>query len=376
MRYRDYLNKITEDNLSNVAKKKKAEKADIAKIRNDLQTTKKTVTKRVDGEPDTTTVTITNPETNTTARKVISADPLVPVTDTITTQEIGGDFSSDLTHLGEAAPDPNWNADAEGNQIGYTPPVEKELNGKLVWAWNSQGPHDPANIDSEKHGQWVKVGEWLPRIPAQGGYYTVAGSSEEIQPKHLTSFNKSTNTWDVNSYGDKAPFVHVTGQATESINEDLKSLDLENLVNNTIFVDKHKSKLGEDKDVIVLAMEVKNNDAAKDLMSFIERGYTDVIDADHISSENIDGDYIVFVEFERKDTFKDVLSEMLGGVERLTGIDNWSFKHYKSNRTLTMEELHNTLPVTPEQYDSFLAKEKNIKDQLQQLKINARVPMK
>ena len=263
MRYRDYLNKITEDNLSNVAKKKRAEKADIAKIRNDLQTTKKTVTKRVDGEPDTTTVTITNPETNTTAKKVISADPLVPVTDTITTQEIGGDFSSDLTHLGE-----------------------------------------------------------------------------------------------------------------ESLNEDLKSLDLENLVNDTIFVDKHKSKLGEDKDVIVLAMEVKNNDAAKDLMSFIERGYTDVIDADHISSENIDGDYIVFVEFERKDTFKDVLSEMLGGVERLTGIDNWSFKHYKSNRTLTMEELHNTLPITPEQYDSFLAKEKNIKDQLQQLKINARVPMK
>jgi hypothetical protein len=41
-----------------------------------------------------------------------------------------------------------------------------------------------------------------------------------------------------------------------------------------------------------------------------------------------------------------------------------------------MEELHNTLPVTPEQYDSFLAKEQNIKDQLQQLRINARVPMK
>ena len=126
MKYTD----ITEDNLSKVAKKKKAENAEISKIRKDLQTTKKTVTKRIDGEPDTTTVTITNPETNTTARKVISADPLVPVTDTITTQEIGGDFSSDLTHLGEAAPDPSWSADAEGNQIGYTPVVEKELNGK------------------------------------------------------------------------------------------------------------------------------------------------------------------------------------------------------------------------------------------------------
>ena len=148
-----------------------------------------------------------------------------------------------------------------------------------------------------------------------------------------------------------------------------------NLINGTISVDKHKSKLGEDKDVIVLAMEVKNNDAANDLMTFIERGYTDVIDADSISSENINGDYMVFVEFERKDTFKNVLSEMLDGVEKLTGINDWSFKHYKSNRTLTMEELHEKLPITPDDYDSFLAKEQNIKDQLQQLKINARVPM-
>jgi len=163
---------------------------------------------------------------------------------------------------------------------------------------------------------------------------------------------------------------------SKEINEDLNANDLENLVNGTIFVDKHQSKLGEDKDVIVLAMEVKNGDAANDLMTFIERGYTDVIDADSISSENIDGDYVVFVEFERKETFKDVLSEMLGGVEKLTGINEWAFKHYKSSRTLTMEELHETLPVTPEAYDAFLAKEKNIRDQLEQLKINARVPMK
>jgi hypothetical protein len=153
-------------------------------------------------------------------------------------------------------------------------------------------------------------------------------------------------------------------------------MDLASLINSRIFVDKHKSKLGEDKDVIVLAMEVKNSDAAKDLMTFIERGYTDVIDADNINSENIDGDFMVFVEFERKETFKDVLSEMLEGVERLTGIDDWTFKHYKSSKTLTMEELHGRLPITPEEYDSFLSKEQNIRDQLQQLKINARVPMK
>ena len=375
MRYRDYLNKITEDNLSNVAKKKRAEKADIAKIRNDLQTTKKTVTKRVDGEPDTTTVTITDPETNTTARKVISADPLVPVTDTITTQEIGGDFSSDLTHLGEAAGDHPYGVELKPSQ--------------QVWIWNKAGPHDGNNIGKKGHGVFAIIGKAVPYEPATGGYYTL--SSVDGHPgsvEDMVQFDEIGGWYDgqwVGSGAGKNANVVATdvqgleadmqGRPMESINEDLKSLDLENLVNDTIFVDKHKSKLGEDKDVIVLAMEVKNNDAAKDLMTFIERGYTDVIDADHISSENIDGDFVVFVEFERKETFKDVLSEMLDGVERLSGVDNWSFKHYKSNRTLTMEELHETLPVTPEAYDAFLAKEKNIRDQLEQLKINARVPM-
>ena len=267
---------IDEDNLSNVAKKQRADRLDVAKIRADLQTTKTIVTKKSEDptEVDTTTVTINNPETDTKAVEKISADPRIATTTTITTKEVGGDFDDELGHV-------------------------------------------LADVDT---------GSIVPE--------------------------------------------------SKNINEELQPMDLENLINGTISVDKHKSKLGEDKDVIVLAMEVRNNDAAQDLMTFIERGYTDVIDADSISSENIDGDYVVFVEFERKDTFKNVLSEMLQGVEKLTGINDWSFNHYKSNKTLTMEELHERLPITPEDYNSFLAKEQNIKDQLQQLRINARIPMK
>ena len=254
---------VHENSLNNVVRAQRSKKADVEKIRADLQQTRTVVTKEIEGEAPETIITTKDPESNTTARKVISADPTKPVAKTVTTKEVGGNYSDELSHFGES-----------------------------------------------------------------------------------------------------------------QINEDLQPMDLESLINSRIYIDKHKSKLGEDKDVIVLAMEVKNGAAAKDLMTFIERGYTDVIDADNINSENIDGDFMVFVEFERKETFKDVLSEMLDGVEKLTGINEWSFKHYKSNRTLTMEELHSTLPITAEEYDSFLAKEQNIKDQLQQLRINARVPMK
>ena len=323
---------LLEDNLSNVAKKQNAEKADIAKIRKDIQTTKTVVTKKSEDPTvvDNTTVTINDPTSNTKAVEKISADPRIATTTTITTKTEGGkdEFKKDLDHV---LADVDKGSIAVPESVGDAAKPLYDLQDEL-------GLED--NILVDELARYLDVDQ-------------IADFVERFRRHH-----------------------ELDKRFTENINEDLKPMDLESLVNTTISVDKHKSKLGEDKDVIVLAMEVKNDDAANDLMTFIERGYTDVIDADSISSENIDGDYIVFVEFERKDTFKDVLSEMLGGVEKLTGVNEWSFKHYKSNRTLTMEELHEKLPITPIEYDSFLANEQSIKDQLEQLKINARVPMK
>ena len=347
MRYID----IAEDNLSNVGKKQKAEIADIAKIRKDLQTTKTIVTKKSEDptEVDTTTVTIVDPKSDTKAVEKLSADPTVPTTTTITTKEVGGDFDNELDHV---------LADVDTGSVVPESKVEE--------AYKKGRPR--------RKGNWPGRG----RIQEEAGdnrdrllELVVAGQLDPMMA--LTMCAK----WMTNDeVGEMLDANELSERFIENINEDLKPMDLENLINGTISVDKHTSKLGEDKDVIVLAMEVKNNDAANDLMTFIERGYTDVIDADSISSENIDGDYMVFVEFERKDTFKNVLSEMLGGVEKLTGINDWSFKHYKSSRTLTMEELHEKLPITPEDYDAFLANEQSIKDQLQKLRISARVPMK
>lgn len=314
----------------------------------------------------------------------------------------------------EAAKDPvNWGHDGKG----FTPSDEKSLNGQLVWLWHNntpttartaenvlpnpeagaldainrgdtpagqtQDPDPTRRADGEgmnTFGEWVRVGEWIPRVPASGGYYTISefpyndfvpSEDDIIEPMKLSHLNRKTG-YDPNSNQANAPYAVV--QESRNINEDLNALDLQDLIKSTIEVDKHKSKLGEDKDVIVLAMNVKQADAAKDLMSFIERGYSDVIDADSIASENIDGDFVVFVEFERKDTFKDVLSEMLQGVEKLSGIETWKFRHHKSNKTLTMEELTEKIPLTPDAYDVFLAHEQSIRDQLRQLKMNARIP--
>jgi len=160
------------------------------------------------------------------------------------------------------------------------------------------------------------------------------------------------------------------------LNEDLGALDLEGLVNSIIRIDKHKSKVGDDRDIIVMAFYVKSDGAANDLVAFLEKGYTEIIDADDVSSENIDGDFVVFVESERNPAFPNMIAEVLEGIEKLTGIENWQFKLYKSEKTLSFQDLADKLPLSPEEYDSFIEKQKNILQQLEQLKINAHIPFK
>ena len=57
------------------------------------------------------------------------------------------------------------------------------------------------------------------------------------------------------------------------LTEGLKAGDLEGLVSKRFEVDKYKSKMGEDKDVLVLAFVVDSLAPAKDLERFAEKGY-------------------------------------------------------------------------------------------------------
>jgi len=53
--------------------------------------------------------------------------------------------------------------------------------------------------------------------------------------------------------------------------------------------------MGEDRDIVVLGFHVRDKNPAADLMEFIERGYTYILDADMSTGEESDGQYQVFV---------------------------------------------------------------------------------
>jgi len=133
----------------------------------------------------------------------------------------------------------------------------------------------------------------------------------------------------------------------------LHSNDLVHLVSNIFEIDSYASKMGSDNDVVVLSFTVEDHEPATDLVNFIERGYDFVLDADSTPGELKDGRYKVFVEMERNKHVPEQIIEILGGMKRLTGIEDFKFRYYKSFTSIPVsaETLSETIPTSKQDYE-------------------------
>lgn len=150
----------------------------------------------------------------------------------------------------------------------------------------------------------------------------------------------------------------------QQLNEGLRPLDLKDLVREVFEIDTYRSKMGEDKDVCVLSFHVLNREPAKDLMEFVEKGFNFVLDADISSGENKNGEYTVFVELNRTPRLPSEISEIIYGINKLTGLLEWKFRFHKESdaRSLNEDSIRNIVPLTPNKYELTLAE--NVRKQV------------
>ena len=109
------------------------------------------------------------------------------------------------------------------------------------------------------------------------------------------------------------------------VNEGLKAGDLDGVVSKRFSVDQFKSKMGDDRNILVLAFTVDGMAPAKDLERFAETGYTDVLDADGTPGTLEDGKHRVFIEFARKEGVDKAIFRFLEELKKLTNIDKINF---------------------------------------------------
>lgn len=142
----------------------------------------------------------------------------------------------------------------------------------------------------------------------------------------------------------------------ENLTEGLRPNDLKNLISPVFEIDTYRSKMGEDPDVCVLDFRVKDRLPAVDVMEFIEKSFTFVLDADVSSGENNDGEFHVFVEIPRTRSLSRQIEDITYGVSKLADVSDWQFKYHKNKKIYDMSKdmLESVVPSTPALYQQRL----------------------
>lgn len=149
---------------------------------------------------------------------------------------------------------------------------------------------------------------------------------------------------------------------SKQLNEGLNYMDMENHVTPILGIDQFKSRIGEDKDIIVLNFIVDGEAVGNDLVDWLERGYDWIIDSEVSPGEVLDKKYYVFSEMNRRSTAPKRIMELLDDLKTLTGIsaDNWELKIDKTKYPASEEIISKNVILNSNEYAS--AKEKDLNE--------------
>lgn len=143
--------------------------------------------------------------------------------------------------------------------------------------------------------------------------------------------------------------------------ESLEYKDLEGLMKPTVHVDEFSSKMGDDDDIIVLSFFVRDQQASKDLMSWFEKGYDFVLDADRSPGEIKPGRYLVYVEIRRRSTAGGNVEQLIKDLNTLTEFepDDWLMHYRGKSVPFSREEFEKLVPMSPKAYREKIDKDLN-----------------
>ncbi len=143
--------------------------------------------------------------------------------------------------------------------------------------------------------------------------------------------------------------------------ESLEFKDMEGLMKPTIHVDEFSSKMGDDDDIVVVSFFVRDAQAAKDLMSWFEKGYDFVLDADRSPGEIKPNRYLVYVEMRRRSTAGANVETLLNDLNTLTefNVDDWTMHYKGKDIPFSRDTFDQTVPLTPRAYRERYEKDLN-----------------
>jgi len=136
------------------------------------------------------------------------------------------------------------------------------------------------------------------------------------------------------------------------LNEGLDFHDLEGQMIPTVTVDEYAAHMGTDSEIVTLAFTIKSEAAGNDLVDWFERGYDFVLDAQVSEGEVKPGQYLVFVEMNRRSSVPKRIIELLDDLETLTAIPvkDWTIIVDEEEYSPEEDVLKQVITISPHDY--------------------------
>jgi len=132
----------------------------------------------------------------------------------------------------------------------------------------------------------------------------------------------------------------------------LDYMDLKGQLRDEITVDEYAAKMGMDSDIVTVTFTTHSNLAAKDLVTWFERGYDFVLDASVSEGEIEPGIWLVFVEMERRSKVPNRICTLLNDLETLTDIKlaDWTVDVEGDKIAADEERIREKMILNPNEY--------------------------
>lgn len=150
----------------------------------------------------------------------------------------------------------------------------------------------------------------------------------------------------------------------ELLNEGLDYHDMKGQVSSNLTVDEYKAKMGKDSDIVTFTFTVNSKLAGQDLTTWLETGYDFVLDASVSDGEIRPGQYLVFVEMDRRSSVPKRIIEILEDLQTLTDMPVEEYKVKIDDNTYQADEetLKKAIITSPGEYKRVKDKDKDLNE--------------
>lgn len=135
-------------------------------------------------------------------------------------------------------------------------------------------------------------------------------------------------------------------------------------VDSKISVDEYAAKMGKDSDIVTVAFKMNSKLAAQDLVGWLEKGYSFILDASVSEGEISPGKYLVFAEMNRRTSVPERIVEVLTDMQTLTDIPitEWTVSVDDEDYDADEEMLKQVIVLSPLEYKKTKEREEELNE--------------